>query len=89
MSALACKACAFFFGEDNRQQGQCRAEPPKAHFVPIPQAPGLAGANEVRMQLAPVSVFPTVTTDAWCGAFEPLEAETGTDAPAELGGKPL
>lgn len=52
-------------GQKNGAEGQlqCRFNPPSVHMVHVMTPQGPQNAN--------VTVFPTVTSSAWCGRFEP------------------
>lgn len=70
-----CGECVFFQDTPNRQEGQCRIDAPRVHFVPMATVQGTG--------LMPVSIFPTVEKSAWCGQFVGFEADP-TDPPAQI-----
>jgi len=66
-----CVDCGMFQSLPKGDTGECRYEPPKVHFLPMQS---MQGTN-----LVPVSIFPQVVKDAWCGCFaEKVDAEEAT-----------
>lgn len=59
---MSCSTCRFYAAAPQPGRGQCRAAPPTVMLAPLKT---LAGDT-----ITPISVWPGVEADSWCGQFE-------------------
>jgi len=72
-----CRTCRF--SEIEGKDRVCRFDPPKMSFIPLPMQQRVPGPNGPMMvqgiEVRPVSGFPVVQNEQWCGKWERKVAE--------------